>query len=53
MSRLVNLSSLIDDAKCYALVRPHRWPEGVRCSRGEGTLVARDGRDDTQPHRQR
>jgi hypothetical protein len=28
---LVNLSALIDDAKCFALVRQHRWPEGVRC----------------------
>jgi hypothetical protein len=28
---LVNLASLIDDAKCFALVRQHRWPEGVRC----------------------
>ena len=28
---LVNLSSLIDDAKCFALVRQQRWPEGVRC----------------------
>jgi len=36
-----------------ALVRQHRWPEGVHCPRCEGTSVARDGRDDTQPHRQR
>ena len=50
---LVNLSSLIDDAKCYELVRQHRWPEGVRCPRCGGAKVARDGRDDTQPHRQR
>ena len=28
---LVNLSAPIDDAKCFALVRRHRWPEGVRC----------------------
>ena len=28
---LVNLSALIDDAKCFELVRQHRWPEGVRC----------------------
>lgn len=25
---LVSLSALIDDAKCFALVRRHRWPEG-------------------------
>jgi hypothetical protein len=31
-SELFNLSSLSDDAKCFALVRQHRWPEGVRCS---------------------
>jgi len=28
---LVNLSGLLDDAKSFALVRQHRWPEGVRC----------------------
>ena len=50
---LVNLSSLIDDAKCYELVRQHRWPEGIRCPRCGDAKVARDGRDDAQPHRQR
>ena len=49
----MNLSSLIDDAKCYELVRQHRWPDGVRCPHCESAAVARHGRDDTQPHRQR
>jgi transposase-like protein len=50
---LVNLSALIDDAKCFALVRQHRGPEGVCCPAcGSGTVV-RDGFDDTQAHRQR
>src|ERR687886_103024 len=50
---LVNLSALIDDAKCFALVRQHRWPEGVRCPGcGSGTVV-RDGFDQTQAQRQR
>jgi transposase-like protein len=53
MPPLVNLSSLIDDAKCYALVRRHRWPDGVRCPRCASDAVARHGRDDTQPDRQR
>ena len=53
MPPLVNLSSLIDDARCFELVRQHRWPEGVRCPRCEGTSVARHGRDEVQPHRQR
>ena len=50
---LVNLSSLLDDAKCFALVRQHRWPDGVRCPHCGSATVARDGRDDAQPHRQR
>jgi len=28
-SELINLSSLIDDAKCFALIRQHRWPSGA------------------------
>src|ERR671932_742253 len=50
---LVNLSSLIDDAKCYALVRQQRWPEGVRCPACGGSTVIRHGRDDTRGERQR
>jgi transposase-like protein len=53
MPPLVNLSSLIDDARCYEPVRQHRWPAGVRCPRCESASVARDGRDDTRRHRQR
>src|SRR5919107_4606645 len=49
----VSLSSLIDDAKCYALVRQQRWPDGVRCPGCGGATVIRHGRDDTQEHRQR
>ena len=52
-SDLVNLSGLMDDAKCFALVRQHRWPESVRCPGCGSETVIRDGRDDTQPHRQR
>src|SRR5215218_5090614 len=50
---LVNLSALIDDAKCFALVRQHRWPEGVRCPACGSASVVRDGQDDTQRQRQR
>jgi transposase-like protein len=53
MPSLVNLSSLIDDAKCYELVRQHRWPDGVRCPHCDSAAAARHGRDDSQPHRQR
>src|SRR3954451_386902 len=52
-SDLVNLSGLLDDAKCFALVRQHRWPEGMRCLGCGRDAVIRDGCDDTQPHRRR
>ncbi len=52
-SDLVNLSGLMDDAKCFAFVRQHRWPEGVCCPGCSSSSVIRDGCDDTQPHRQR
>ncbi len=50
---LVNLSGLMDDAKCFAFVRQHRWPDGVRCAGCGSPAVVRDGCDDTQPARQR
>src|SRR3954454_13903855 len=50
---LVNLSALIDDAKCFALVRQHRWPEGVHCPACGFDAVVRDGFDESQVHRQR
>ena len=53
MPALVNLPSLIDDARCFELVRQHRWPEGVRCPHCDSAEIARDGRDEAQPHRQR
>jgi len=52
-SDLVNLSGLMDDAKCFAFVRQHRWLEGVRCPGCGSSSVIRDGCDDTQSHRQR
>ena len=52
-SDLINLSGLMDDAKCFAFVRQHRWPEGVRCPACDSSSVIRDGCDDTQPCRQR
>ena len=52
-SDLVNLSGLMDGAKCFALVSQHRWPEGAYCPGCDSSLVTRDGCYDTQPHRQR
>ena len=50
---LVDLSGLMDDAKCFALVRRHRWPEGVHCPACASGAVVRDGCDETQRSRQR
>ena len=50
---LVNFSALLDDAKCFALVRQHRWPDGVRCPACASGAVIRDGCDDRQRSRQR
>ncbi len=53
VSDLVNLSALLDEAKCFALVRQHRWPQGARCPGCDSAAVVRNGHDETQPHRQR
>jgi transposase-like protein len=53
VSDLVTLSALLDEAKCFELVRQHRWPQGVRCPGCNDAAVVRNGRDETQPHRQR
>ena len=53
VSDLVNLTGLMDDAKCFAFVRQRRWPEGIRCPACDNDAVIRDGHDDTQPCRQR
>lgn len=50
---LINLAALIDDAKCYQMIRQHRWPDGVCCPGCAGRSVIRDGVDDSQKHRQR
>ena len=42
-SDLVNLSGLLDDVKCFTLVRQHRWPAGVRCLGCDSAAIIRDG----------
>src|SRR5918997_4982724 len=51
--QMINLTSLIDDAKCYELIRHYRWPDGVRCTSCSSAAVIRHGHDETQRHRQR
>jgi transposase-like protein len=49
----LNLTRLLDDAKCYETVRQLRWKSGVCCPKCRSTQVIKRGKDDTQPHRQR
>lgn len=44
---MVNLSGLMDDAKCFAFARQHRWLEGARCHGCDSPAVVRDGCNDT------
>src|SRR3954471_350315 len=53
VSDVVNLTGLLDEARCFALVRQHRWPDGVRCLECGSAVVIRNGHDEGQPHRQR
>ena len=50
---ILHLQALIDDAKCFQTVRGMRWPDGGRCPECDSVRVIKDGRDDTQPERQR
>jgi transposase-like protein len=51
VSDMINLSGLLDEAKCFELVRQHRWPDGVRCPGCDRAVVIRNGHDER--HRQR
>jgi transposase-like protein len=50
---MVNIRDLIDDAKCFQTIRDMRWPDVVACPHCSSQAVIKDGRDDTQSHRQR
>src|SRR3712207_7307833 len=49
----LSLHDALPISKCSALVRQHRWPEGVRCPHCKSACVVRYGHDDVQRHRQR
>jgi transposase-like protein len=48
---MINIQAIIDDAKCYEVVRSLRWPDGVRCPHCDCGHIIKQGRDPTQPHR--
>lgn len=50
---MIQLHRLLDQAKCYETVRELRWPEGVECPHCKSKNPTKQGKDETQPHRQR
>ena len=50
---VLNLIRLLDDEKCFSVVRELRWPDGVQCPHCANPYVTKQGRDDTQQCRQR
>jgi transposase-like protein len=50
---MIHIQSLIDDAKCFETVRTLHWPEGTSCPHCASVDITKQGRDDTQPERQR
>lgn len=54
LDQMINIQNLIDDAKCYEVVRKLRWPnEKVECPYCESGDIIRYGHDETEPQRQR
>ena len=43
----------IGDPKCYQTILDMHWPDGVTCPRCSSESVIKNGRADTEPHRQR
>src|SRR3954447_14610345 len=50
---MLHIHHLIDDAKCFQTVRDLRWPDGVTCPHCSSAQGVKDGKDVTQPQRQR
>ena len=50
---MVSIEQLIDDAKCYEVVRDLRWPTGVRCPNCNSPKIKKRGHHDRYSYRQR
>jgi transposase-like protein len=50
---MIHIHALIDDVKGFDTVRNIRWPDGVQCPTCGSSEVTKQGRDETQPERQR
>lgn len=50
---MIHIQQLIDDAKCFEVVRGMHWPEGVRCPYCGSAEIRKRGHDERQTARQR
>lgn len=50
---LIKIQELIDDAKCYEMIRKLRWPAGVHCPHCSFHWITKRGFHTNQPARQR
>jgi len=50
---MITIHQLLDNSKCFETVRRLRWPDGVRCPHCDSAQITRQGKDDSQPERQR
>lgn len=50
---MIALTTLLDDVKCYEVLRGLHWPDGVKCPHCDSPHVSKQGRDPTQPARQK
>jgi transposase-like protein len=50
---MINIQHLIDDAKCFEIIRELRWPKGIKCPKCEASTISKRGFRTTQAHRQR
>lgn len=50
---MIPLTTRLDDVKCDEVLRGLHWPEGVTCPHCQSSQVSKQGRDATQPARQK
>ncbi|WP_323365405.1 transposase [Leptothoe sp. PORK10 BA2] len=46
---MISLTGLIDDEKCYDVVRQFRWPNGVHCPHCQSESITKRGNHTTMP----
>lgn len=49
----INLLNLMDEAKCYELLREIRWSEGLKCTSCSSDKIVKNGHDENHSNKQR